>query len=308
MYISVVIPVYGCKGALHPLHDRLVTALEKITEDFEIILVNDDCPQGSWEVIKEICEKDTRVIGLNMSRNFGQIKAIKAGLDHAQGEWVVVMDCDLQDQPEEIINLYSKAQEGYDVVFARREERKDSFFKKLGSKSFYKVYDYFTDGNYDNTICNFSICKKLVIENYLKMGEQNRAFVLFIKWMGFKQAAINVEHCMRAEGKSSYNFKRKFKLAAEIITAQSNKPLVFSIKIGFFVSLLAFIYAIYLVLKYIITGVSVEGWTSIIVSIYLVGGLILMNLGVLGLYIGYIFNETKNRPLYIIMEKLNYKK
>ena len=144
MDISVVVPVYGCKAALRELYTRLCQSLEKICEEFEIILVNDNCPQNSWEVIEELCREDSRVKGIEMARNFGQIKAITAGLDYSTGDWVVVMDCDLQDRPEEIINLYNKAQEGYDVVFARRKNRKDSFLKVLVSKMFYKIYSFFT--------------------------------------------------------------------------------------------------------------------------------------------------------------------
>lgn len=307
MEISVVIPMYGCKGAIPQLHERLVNSLESITNEFEIIMVNDKCPQNSWEEIEKICEIDKRVVGINLSRNFGQIRAITAGLDNAKGNWIVVMDCDLQDRPEEIFNLYNKAQEGYDVVFARRVNRQDKFIKKLLSKGFYKVYDYFTDGNIDNTISNFSISKKIVIENYCKMREQNRAFTMFVKWLGFNQTSIDVEHNDRAEGESSYNLRRRFKMAFEIITSQSNKPLRISVSIGAIMSIASFLFAMYRVIYYFATGVSTTGWTSIIVSIYLVGGLLLMNLGVMGIYIGNIFNEAKDRPLYIIKDYINKK-
>lgn len=305
--ISVVIPVYGCRGALLELYRRLTEALIKIDNNYEIVLVNDSCPQNSWETIEEICNKDSKVVGINLSRNFGQIKAITAGLDCCKGDWIVVMDCDLQDKPEEIINLYNKAQEGYDVVFGRRANRQDGALKKFLSKMFYKVYDYFTEGVYDNSICNFSISKRCVIDSYLKMREKNRAFTIFIKWIGFRQTAIDVQHDKRAEGKSSYNLKRRFKMASEIITAQSNKPLILSIRLGFLISLISIIYAIYLVIRYFVKGITVQGWTSTIVSIYLVGGILLMNMGIIGLYIGYIFDETKNRPIYIIKDILNKK-
>lgn len=304
MEISVVVPVYGCRGALYQLYERLVRSLTDITSDFEIILVNDNCPQNSWEVIGEICEKDKRVIGINLSRNFGQIKAITAGLDNAKGKWIVVMDCDLQDRPEEIPRLYKKALEGYDMVFARRANRQDKALKILVSKLFYKVYDYFTDGNFDSTICNFSICKKIVINNYCKMREKNRAFTLFLKWLGFKQTSIDVEHSERLEGQSSYNLKRKIKMATEFIIAQSNKPLRMSIGIGFVMSLISFIYIIYLIISYFIVG-KIVGWTSTVVSIYFIGGLLLMNIGIVGIYIGNIFDETKNRPIYVVRDILN---
>ena len=305
--ISVVIPVYGCRAAIPELHRRLCESLEKISKAFEIILVDDYCPQNSWEEIQKVCEKDKRVIGIHMARNFGQIRAITAGLDKSRGDWVVVMDCDLQDRPETIPELYQKAQEGYDVVFARREGRKDSAITKFLSKCFYKVYDYFTDGTFDSSICNFSISKRKVIDYYCRMREQNRAYTMFIRWLGFKQTAIDMPADERFEGKSSYNLKRKLKMAFEIITSQSNKPLLFSVKLGFVSAFLALIYIIYLVFREIILGDVLVGWTSIVASIYLMGGVILCAIGVVGIYVGNIFNEAKNRPLYVIDECLNAK-
>ena len=305
--ISVVIPVYGCRAAIPELHRRLCESLEKISKAFEIILVDDYCPQNSWEEIQKVCEKDKRVIGIHMARNFGQIRAITAGLDKSRGDWVVVMDCDLQDRPETIPELYQKAQEGYDVVFARREGRKDSAITKFLSKCFYKVYDYFTDGTFDSSICNFSISKRKVIDYYCRMREQNRAYTMFIRWLGFKQTAIDMPADERFEGKSSYNLTRKLKMAFEIITSQSNKPLLFSVKLGFVSAFLALIYIIYLVFREIILGDVLVGWTSIVASIYLMGGIILCAIGVVGIYVGNIFNEAKNRPLYVIDECLNAK-
>ena len=299
MDISVVIPVYGCRAALSELHKRLCESLEKICSTFEIILVDDNCPQNSWEEIEKICSGDKRVVGLHMSRNFGQIRAITAGLDKCKGDWIVVMDCDLQDRPESIPELYKKALEGYDVVFARREGRKDSFITKFLSKSFYKVYDYFTDGNFDSSICNFSISKRKVIDAYCMMREQNRAYTMFIRWLGFKQTAIDMSADERYEGKSSYNLRKKIKMAFEIITSQSNKPLLFSIKAGFIIAAFALIYIIYLV------GDIVVGWTTIVASIYLMGGILLSAIGIVGIYVGNIFNEAKNRPLYVIDESIN---
>ncbi len=302
MDISVVIPVYGCRACLEELYARLVTALEAITPHFEIILVNDACPQNSWEVIRRIALKDERVKSLDLSRNFGQIRAITAGLHYADGEWIVVMDCDLQDKPEEITRLYNKAQEGYDVVFSRRIARRDSSIRRVSSKIFYALYSYFTGGTFDSTISNFSISRRMVVANYKRMGDRNRAFILFIKWMGFKSAVIDVDHRERASGKSSYTFKKQLLLASEIITTQSNKPLIMSIKIGCTMAFCSLLYGLVIIFQYFLHDISVSGWTSLIVSIYLVGGIIMAQLGVLGLYIGYIFDQTKKRPLYIIRE------
>lgn len=305
MDISVVIPMYGCRAAVNELHRRLCENLEKLTNSFEIIMVDDCCPQNSWEEIVKICEKDKRVKGIHLSRNFGQIKAITAGLDQSRGDWVVVMDCDLQDRPESIIELYNKAQEGYDVVFARRKGRKDTWLTKRLSKLFYKVYDYFTDGNFDSSICNFSISKRKVIDSYCRMREHNRAFVMFVRWLGFNQTAIELKADKRFEGKSSYNLKKKMKMAFEIITSQSNKPLLFSVKVGFFIALLSLIYIIYLVVRTLAFGDVLIGWTSIMASIYLATGILLCAIGVAGIYIGNIFEEAKNRPIYVISEILN---
>lgn len=305
MDISVVIPVYGCRAALPELHRRLCETLEQIVGTFEIILVDDCCPQNSWEEIKKLCEKDKRVVGIKMSRNFGQIKAITAGLDSCKGDWIVVMDCDLQDRPEAIVELYNKAQEGYDVVFAKREGRVDSFITKLLSKSFYKVYDYFTEGTFDSSICNFSISKRKVIDAYCRMREHNRAFTMFIKWLGFQQTAIELKADARFEGKSSYNMRKKTRMAFEIITSQSNKPLIFSVKLGFTIATLALIYIIYILIRALVIGDTTLGWPSLIGSVYLMGGILLCSVGVVGIYVGNIFNETKNRPIYVISECLN---
>lgn len=307
MKISTIVPVYGCPEAVKPLCERVSKTVQQIADDYEIILVNDACPRNSWQQIEEVCKEDLHVIGIEMARNFGQIRAITAGLDYCDGDWVVVMDCDLQDRPEGILDLYQKAQEGYDVVFARRKDRKDSKLVKGLSKGFYKVYDYFTDGHYDNSICNFSISRREVIQQYCRMREQNRAYTLFLKWLGFKQAAIDIESDERFAGKSGYNFRRKIKMATEFITAQSNKPLLFSVRLGFIFAIGSFIFILWQVIKFFTNGDVPSGWTSTIVSLYLIGGLILIFMGVLGIYIGYIFNEVKNRPLYVVRTILNKK-
>ena len=304
MDISVVVPVYGCRVCLEELHRRLVTTLEGITQNYEIILVNDGCPQGSWEVIKQIALRDGHVKGIDLSRNFGQIRAITAGLNYAEGQWVVVMDCDLQDRPEEIVRLYEKAQEGYDVVFSRRVVRRDSLFKRMSSRVFAWVYGYFTAGAFDPSIANFSISRRMVMDNYKLMADRNRAFVLFIKWMGFKTTAIDVEHAPRAAGKSGYTLRKQLQLALEVITTQSNKPLIFSVRLGFTVAILAFLYGLFRIFLYFAYHVYLTGWTSTIVSIYFVGGMIMAQLGIIGLYLGFVFDQTKGRPIYIVRERV----
>jgi len=302
--ISVVIPVYGCYKSLKELNKRLNQSLIQITEKFEIIIINDASPDGAWKIIQDLAKEDKRVKGINLSQNFGQHSAITAGLDNAKGKWVVVMDCDLQDQPEEIIKLYNQAQKGYDIVFGRRAERKDSFIKKIMSKAFYKIYSYFLDSDIDGTIGQFGIYSSKVINELQKLKEKNRAyaFTMFINILGFKKTAIDIAHAKRETGKSSYNFKKLINLAINNIITQSNKPLRLFVKFGFIISMLSIFYVIKIIIYYFIYGVSIEGWTSLIVSIWFLFGLVFANLGILGLYIGKIFNEVKDRPIYIIDE------
>lgn len=307
MTISVVIPVYGCRDALIELYKRLSYTLVQLTDDYEIIMVNDSCPQNSWEIIEELCRTDSHVKGIELSRNFGQMKAILAGLDYSTGDWIVVMDCDLQDSPEEIIRLYNRAQEGYDVVFARRKERKDNPIKVFLANLFYKIYEFSTNGIYDGAICNFSIVKRNVIENYCRMREQHRGYVMYIKWLGFRQAVIDVEHNERYAGKTGYTLKKRINMAIELLTSQSDNILKFFVGFGFSISLISFITLIALVIYHFLADVTI-GWTSSIATTVLVGGIIVMVMGVVGIYVGNIFMQVKERPLYVVRQILNNEK
>lgn len=305
MQFSVVVPVYGCREALPELHRRLVEVFEGMNATFEIVLVDDHDPYNSWDAVEQICLADSRVHGIKLARNFGQIRAITAGLDACKGDWIIVMDCDLQDRPEAIPQLYAKAMEGYDVVFAKRVERKDSPITLFFSRAFYKVYEYFTDGTYDASLCNFSIARRAVIENYCKMREHNRGYTMFIKWLGFNQTSIEIEGDERFAGSSSYSFSKKLAMAFELITAQSNKPLKFSVNLGFTISFLALLFLVVSVIRKLCFGDVSIGWTSLICSVFLMGGLILAAIGVVGLYVGNIFTEVKHRPLYVIEREVN---
>jgi dolichol-phosphate mannosyltransferase len=301
--ISVVVPVYGCKLCLLELYDRLTYSLTQIVNSHEIIFVNDASPDQAWDVISEISKVDKRVTGINLARNFGQHLAITAGIDHCKGNWVVVMDCDLQDQPEEIEKMYYKAiNEDFDVVFGRRFERQDSYIKQLGGKIFYYLLDYFTENKSDTTIANFSIASKKVIDNFKLLREQHRTYPLFLRWLGFKTGFVNIEHARRITGKSTYTFSKKINLAINSIVSQSNKPLRLSIKFGFTIAALSFLYGLYLAIKYFFLEQPVSGWTSLMVSMYLIGGLMFANMGIIGLYIGRVFSEVKNRPLYVVRD------
>lgn len=302
--LSIVVPVYGCPEALNELHSRLTDSVRRITDDYEIVLVNDACPKNSWEIISEICVKDKKVKGIELSRNFGQMKAILAGLEYATGDWIVVMDCDLQDRPEEIERLYEKSKEGYDAVFARRFNRQDKKTKIFLAKLFYKVYSYATDVDYDGAICNFSIINRAVVNAFLQMRDQHRGYAMYIKWLGFKQAIVDVEHNDRYAGESSYSLKKRVDLAVELLTSQSDKLLKFFVKIGFATTVISVFAIIALVISHFTRNVTI-GWTSLIAVNILIGGILMCMIGVVGIYVGNTFMQTKGRPLYIVRSVLN---
>jgi len=299
-HISVVIPVYKAEGCLHELQRRLVLALEEITTDFECVLVEDCGGDHSWQLICELAEADPRFRGLQFSRNFGQHYGITAGLDYCRGDWVVVMDCDLQDAPEAIVDLYAKAQEGYDVVLARRKMRKGAKHKLLASKVFYKVFGYLADMDYDPTVGNFRIISRKVVDACCSMRENLRFFGGMVDWLGFNTATVDVDHGDRFCGETSYTFSSLWRLAIDTIIAYSDKPLRLSVYLGFLIAGVAFITGVgYLIYASLYT-VPVMGWSSLFVSLYFLGGIIIANLGIIGIYLGKTFNETKKRPLYII--------
>jgi polyisoprenyl-phosphate glycosyltransferase len=299
-HISVVIPVYKAEGSLEELYRRLRSSLEVITSDFEIILVEDCGGDRSWEIITELARTDARVRGLQFSRNFGQHYGITAGLDNCSGDWVVVMDCDLQDLPEEIPHLYAKALEGFDIVLARRGKRKDPPLKRITSRIFYKVFSYLSDLQYDGQVGNFRIISKQVVVNFRQIREQLRFFGGLITWMGFPVASIDVRHAESFSGKSTYTLRKLWKLASDTIIAYSDKPLRLAIKFGFVLSLLSIFYGAYIVYRAYMYGIPVLGWGSLMVSLYFLGGIIIAILGIIGIYLGKTFDETKKRPLYIV--------
>jgi glycosyltransferase involved in cell wall biosynthesis len=300
--ISVVIPCYNCADFLAELHRRLVLCLEQITKEFEIIFVNDASPERDWQIIEELAGKDSRVKGINLSRNFGQHYAITAGLDYCSGDWIVVMDGDLQDRPEEIKKLWNKTLDGYEIIVGKRENRKDSLIVRMTSKLFYLVFNYLTGQKFDNKVANFGIYSQKVIDNVRKLKEADRSFGLLVSLVGFSKLEIEVEHSNRTNGESAYSFKSRLNLAFDHILSHSNKPLILAIQTGFVISTLSLFYAFWLIIRYFISSHVADGWTSLMVSLFFLSGLIIIVTGMVGLYVGKIYNEVKNRPLYIVKE------
>ena len=302
-HMSVVIPVYKNESTLPQLFNSLKDSLQSVTDDYNIIMVEDSGGDKSWEIIKDLSRQDDKVRGIQLSRNFGQHYAITAGLDHSDSDWVVVMDADMQDSPREIPRLYEKARQGYDIVLAKREKRKDNILKRAVSFLYFKIFNYFTELNYDSRVGNFQIISKRTVKNLREMRENPRFVGGLVSWTGLPTAYIETEHNKRHSGKSSYTLGKLFKLASDMIIAHSDKPLRFAVKLGFVMSLSAALMAGYIIVRYMIYGSPVMGWSSIFASLYLIGGVVIALLGIIGTYIGKIFDETKKRPLYIIKER-----
>ncbi|WP_317173507.1 glycosyltransferase family 2 protein [Hymenobacter montanus] len=299
----MVSPVYLAEAMVAELVQRLVAALERISPHFEIILVDDRSPDGSWARIKEQMLRDPRVRGLRLSRNFGQHQAITAGLDQCRGEWIVVLDCDLQDRPEEIPALFAAAQRGYDLVLARRVDRQDAWSQKLLSRLFYWVLSYLTDTTQDPAVANFGIYHQKVVAAVLRMRESIRYFPTMVRWVGFRTGYLDVVHARRVSGRSSYSLGQRLHQGLDIMMAYSDKPLRLIIKFGLVLSGGVFLMVPITLLRYWLGQISQPGYTSLIISIWFLSGLLLAVLGVVGLYIGKTFEQVKNRPIYLIDEQ-----
>lgn len=298
--ISIVSPVYQGEKMVSELVRRNVESVSSITDDYEIILVNDASPDNSWEEIMKQCENNSKVKGINLSRNFGQHYAITAGLSYAKGDWVVVMDCDLQDKPEEIPNLYHKAMEGYDSVFAQRVVRHDSWIKRCSSSAFYRCFSYLTETKQDSSVANFGIYNRKVIDSVLLLGDRIRYFPAQVQWVGFNKVYLPVDHSERREGNSSYSVRKLFRLAFDTITSFSDKPLRIMVVLGLVLTFLSAVIGLVYLVKYFLGDIKIVGYTSLIISVWFLGGVFILLLGVVGLYLGKVFEQTKNRPSYLI--------
>ncbi len=300
-HISIVSPVYGKSVDLQGLYDRLIKNLSPITDSFEIILVNDRSLDDSWTRMQSLSKQDPRVKGILLSKNFGQHHAILAGLKHVMGEWCVVMDCDLQDRPEEIPRLYAQAvDQDYDSLVARRIARRDSHFTRLTSWAFYIVFNYLTDQRYDNREANFGIYKFKVIDAIRCFKQKDHLFGLMVNIVGFKKGFLEVQHDKRTRGRSSYSFSKRLAMAVDLILSNSIKPLKLTMKLGFIISTLSLFYSVYLIWMYFTRDYNVSGWTSIIVSLFFLFGVLISVIGMVGLYVGKTYNQVMDHPLYIV--------
>ncbi len=299
--ISVVIPIYNEAQIIKELHARLVSTVAQISENYELIFVNDGSKDHSFLELLKLTEIDSRVVYINLSRNFGHQIAVTAGLDASRGKAVVIIDGDLQDPPELILEMFEKHKEGYEVVYARRKERKgESLFKKITAKMFYRVLRKITNIDIPIDTGDFRLIDQKVVRYLKQMPEQNKFLRGQIAWLGFNQTEVLFVRDQRKHGKTGYPLSKMLRFAMDGITSFSDKPLQLVTKLGFFFSFVAFIIILYAVYSYFILNKVVTGWTSLIISAMFLGGIQLISIGILGEYMSRINKNVLNRPLYIV--------
>jgi len=303
---SLVIPLYNEEEVIHECIKRVTNVMHNNEFDYEIIFVNDGSSDSTEEIVKQYCDKDKHLKLISFSRNFGHQTAISAGMDNAEGDAIIVMDADLQDPPEVVLKLIEKYEEGYDVVYAIRSKRKgESFFKKISVKMFYRFLKNMCEVDIPVDTGDFRLISRQVCDVLKGLTERNRYVRGLVSWVGFKQTGIYYEREERYAGKTKYPLKKMLKLSVDGITSFSTKPLKLTKWIGIFMAAVGFIYAIIVIIQKLV-GIQMQtGWASTMVTILLIGGIQLIMLGITGEYIARIFDESKNRPLYIIKEKVN---
>ena len=299
--LSIVIPTYNEEENIDYLYSKLTEILISITDNYEIIFINDGSTDNTLNKINALCDKDEKIKLVDFSRNFGHEMANTAGLNYSRGHAVVIMDADLQDPPEIIKDMYSKFLQGYDLVYAKRKTRqKESLIKKFTSKVFYRLLGYLSDIKIPFDTGDYRLMSRRMVAEFDRLKEHSRFFRGLTHWIGFNVTYVEFDRSPRNAGRTHYNFSKLIKLAIDAVICFSYKPLrIFNI-IGFTMSIFSFISIIYWLIFKVITGKPVEGWTSLITTILLCSGIIMMQISIVGEYIARIYEGVKNRPLYII--------
>lgn len=297
--ISVVVPSYNCLGCLEELCRRLYGVLEDLVPSFEIVIVDDRSPDNSWPLVEALSQRFPAVRGVRLSRNFGQHLAITAGIERSRGKYVVLMDCDLQDPPERIPDLYAEIQRGYDLVLAKRIERSHSRLRTLPAKVYFALLSRLTEEPIDGSYGTFSILSRRVADAFLRFTERDRHFLFILRWLGFNCGTIEYTHADRFEGRSSYSLLKLLKHAVQGMFFQTSVFLTWIAYIGIFFTIASFALGAFFIYRYLVQS-ALPGWTSLVVAILFATGLILASIGVVGIYISRIFEMSKGRPIYIV--------
>ncbi|WP_054693448.1 glycosyltransferase family 2 protein [Syntrophomonas palmitatica] len=301
---SVIIPVYNEEAVIRESYRRLKAVMDTLAEPYELIFINDGSQDKTAQIIEALARKDQSIRLLSFSRNFGHQIAITAGMDYARGQAVIIIDADLQDPPEIIPAMIAKWREGYEVVYGRRLQRKgETRFKKWSARVFYRTLRALTEVDIPLDTGDFRLMDQKVVEAMRTMREKNRFVRGLVSWVGFRQTAVDYVREERFAGESKYPLKKMLCLSIDGITSFSYKPLKLAAYLGFIVSCASFIYLLISLAQKIFTDSAAAGWTSLIACILLLNGVILLMLGIIGEYIGRIFEESKNRPLYILRQQ-----
>jgi dolichol-phosphate mannosyltransferase len=301
--LSVVTPVYGCEPCLRTLHARLVKALSEVTDDYEIVFVDDRSPDGAWNVITEIGRADPAVRGVRLSRNFGQHAAVTAGLAESTGRWVVVMDCDLQDPPEHIPRMYAKALEGYDVVLSRRRRRTGSFPRRIAAGAYHRLRNRLLGSDMFTNYTNLSLISRKVVNAFLTLRDKDRQYLLILHWLGYRRTELEVDQSERPQGSSAYTWRKLLRVAVDGVFFQSTQLLRWIVYAGFLLAMLGIALAAYTLIVFAF-GRELPDWTGLPVLLLVLTGFIIISTGITGLYVGKIFDQVKGRPLFVIDSKL----
>ncbi len=307
MYISIIATLYHSSKYINEFHQRITETVKKITEDYEIILVNDGSPDNSLEIALKLFENDKKVKIINLSRNFGHHKAIMTGLKYSKGEYIFLIDIDLEESPELLGDFYNeiKKDENIDVVFGVQEKRKGKFFERVSGSLFYKVFNMLSDIKIKPNQLTVRIFKKKYIKSLLKCEEKTLFVSALFEYIGFNQKPFIVKKLDK--GSTTYTLRKKIKLLINAITSFSSKPLELFFYLGFFISGLSFTYGLYLIFMKLFFSKPLEGWTSLMVSVWFLSGTILLSLGVMGIYLSKIFDEVKNRPRSVVKNIYKHK-
>jgi dolichol-phosphate mannosyltransferase len=299
--ISIVVPVYGCRDCLEELNRRLCESTSEITSDFQIVYVDDRSPDGAWETLCKLASADSRVVAIRLSRNFGQDAAITAGLARSNGRWTVVLDCDLEEPPEMIPRLYRRALDGYDIVQGVRVGWKHSRFRRLMSR----LYRYLMlESDPRPRFSNLSILSRRVVDSFLTLGDREREYQLMLDWLGFSRATIPFEHQQRPVGRSAYTVRRLLRAAAAGMFFRTTVLLRWIVFLGFVIATAGVLLAGYLVYSYFASDTP-KGYTSVVVLLLILVGFVIVSIGVVGLYVGRIFDQVKGRPLFVVEREVS---
>lgn len=302
--VSILIPAYNEEEVLYALYDRLEKVMDKLNSyDFEVLLINDGSKDNTLNILRELRTKDNRICYINLSRNYGKETAMIAGLDYVTGDCCIILDADLQDPPELIEDMLKYWEEGYDDVYAKRKSRAgESFMKKLTSSLFYKTLQKSTRIPIQKNTGDFRLLDRRCVDALKKFRESERYTKGMFSWIGFNKKEILFDRDPRVAGETKWNYWKLIDLAIEGITSFTTKPLRVSSFLGIIISFCAFVYIIIIITRTLILGEAVKGYPSLMAVILFLGGVQLLCLGVIGEYIGRIFNETKKRPLYFVEE------